>query len=184
MHYNLHRRITARLIFNIGLMLMLLGSAFLLGTLADISRVSVLWAFFFVILGAGCAILAIKFNKRSLYLFFAAFFLLVGFFLFFLSLRIIPLSFSEVWPFLSVFAGIALVPAGWRHYESLRSRYVIPSVAFIILGCFLLVFSLDIVSFSFAQFIKNWWPLIVALTGLILILLSLSTQNKSRDIKP
>jgi hypothetical protein len=104
--------------------------------------------------------------------------------LFFLSLRIIPLSFAEVWPFLSIFAGIALIPAGWRHYGAVRRRYVIPSAAFIILGCFLLVFSLDMVSFSFSQFIKNWWPLIIALTGLILVLLSLSTQNKSGDIKP
>ncbi|MDR1949708.1 MAG: hypothetical protein LBQ38_09970 [Spirochaetaceae bacterium] len=178
------RRITARFVFFIGLLLMLLGSGFLLGMLADASRDSVLFAFLFVLLGSGFTGLAVWLNKRSLYLFFAAFFLLTGFFLFFLSLKIIPLNFSEVWPLLSVFAGFALLPAGWHRYGRIQSRYVVPAAAFIILGGVLLVFSLDVVSFSFAQFIKNWWPLLVALSGLFLVLLSLGSKNKTEDLRP
>jgi hypothetical protein len=171
------------MVFIIGLLLMFLGSAFLLGTIAGISRLSVLWAFFFVIIGAGCAVLAIKLNKRSLYLFLAAFFMLVGFFLFLSSLTIIPVSFSQCWPLLSVFAGLALFPAGWHRYGAIRSRYVVPSIAFVALGCLLLVFSFDVVPFSFTQFILHWWPLLVVLAGLILVLISLGTKNKPEDIK-
>jgi hypothetical protein len=53
----------------------------------------------------------------------------------------------------------------------------VPSIAFIILGCILLVFSLDIVPFSLTHFVRSWWPLLVALAGLILILLSIGTRN-------
>jgi hypothetical protein len=173
----------ARFIFIFGLLLMLLGSAFLLGSVAGSSQLSVLGAFFFVIVGAICAIFAIKLNKRSLYLFFAAFFIQVGFFLFLSALRIIPLELSRWWPLLSVFAGLALFPAGWRRYRAVRSRYVVPSLAFVILGCVLLVFSLDVVPFSFKQFMLNWWPLLVVLAGLVLVLIALGTGSNTEEPK-
>ncbi|MDR0721393.1 MAG: DUF5668 domain-containing protein [Treponema sp.] len=171
------RRRVARLIFIKGLLLMFLGSAFLIGNLAGTSRISVLVAFFFVILGSGCAVLAIKLNKRSLYLFFATFFMLVGFFLFLAALKIIPVAFSEAWPLISVFSGLALFPAGWHRYGAFRSRYVVPSLAFVILGSVLLVFSFNIVPFSFAHFMIRWWPLLIVLTGLMLVLISLGTKH-------
>ncbi|MDR3342384.1 MAG: hypothetical protein LBT14_06280 [Treponema sp.] len=177
MHLPATRRVIAWFVFIIGLLLMFLGSAFLLGHLAGTSRVSVLLAFFFVILGSGCAVLAIKLNKRSLYLFFAAFFILVGFFLFLSALKIIPVAFSEAWPLISVFSGLALFPAGWHRYGAFRSHYVVPSLAFVMLGSVLLIFSFNMVPFSFAHFMLNWWPLIVVLAGLILVLIALSTKK-------
>jgi hypothetical protein len=179
MHINrfVTRRTAARLVFIIGLLLMFLGSAFLLGSLVEISRTFILVSFFFVLLGAGCAVLAIKLNKRSLYLFFAALFLQTGFFLFLSALRVIPVAFSRAWPLLSVFAGIALLPTGWHRHGVFRIRYIVSSAAFIVLGSALLVFSLDLVSFSLAQFVRNWWPLLVVLAGLILMLSSLCTKH-------
>ncbi|MDR2020871.1 MAG: hypothetical protein LBQ14_08920 [Treponema sp.] len=177
MRLNLSRKTTARLVFIAGLLLMLLGSAFLLGTLTDASRLSVLGSFFFVIIGAGLAFIAIKLTRRSIYLFFACFFILIGFFLFLSVLQIVSFSFSQGWPFLSVFAGLALIPAGWYHYNAVKGRYVVPALVFIILGCILTVFSFDIVPFSFKQFILNWWPIVVALAGLLLLLLSLGTKK-------
>jgi hypothetical protein len=175
------RRIVARFIFIIGLLLMFLGSSFLLGYIEGTSRVSVLWSFCFVLIGSGCAVLAIKLNKRSIYLFFATFFILVGFFLFLSAMRIIPVAFSQAWPLISVFSGLALFPAGWHRYGIFHIRYVVPSIGFVILGSVLLVFSFNIVPFSFAQFILNWWPLLVVLAGLILVLISLSTKNSRNE---
>jgi hypothetical protein len=135
----------------------------------------VLAAFLFIVIGSVFAVLAIKFNKRSLYLFFAAFFLLVGFFLFLSSLNIVPIVFREWWPLISVFAGLSLIPAGWHRYGAIKVRYVVPAIGFIVLGAALLIFSLHIVRFSFKQFMLNWWPLIIVLAGFTLVLISLST---------
>jgi hypothetical protein len=162
---------------------MFLGNAFLIGSLADVSRISVLVSFFFVILGILCAFLSIRLNKRSLYLFFAAFFLLGGFFLFLSTLKIIPVSFSRGWPLISVFAGLSLFPAGWHRYGKFRSHYVVPSLVFVVLGSVLMIFSLDLVSLSFTQFILYWWPLLVVLAGLVLVLISLGTKNSFGDAK-
>jgi hypothetical protein len=177
------RRIAARIVFVTGLLLMFLGSAFLLGSLAGISRISVLVSFFFVIIGCLCAALAINLNKKPIYLFFAAFFLLVGFFLFLAALGIIPVPLSKAWPLLSVFCGLALIPACWRYYGSFRSRYAVPAAAFVILGCALMIFSFDMVPFSFAQFMLNWWPLLVVLAGFLLVLISLGSRNNPGEGK-
>ncbi|MDR1863006.1 MAG: hypothetical protein LBQ67_03700 [Treponema sp.] len=179
MYSELTRRIAARLSFIIGLLLMFLGAVFLLGSLEGSSRVSVMAAFLFVLFGAGCAVFAIKLNKRSTYLFAAAFFLMGGIFLFLQAIRIIPVSFSQAWPLLSVFSGLALVPAGWRKYGGFSSRFFVPSCAFVILGCVLLFFSFNLVPFSFSHFILEWWPLLFVLCGLILILISLGTKINS-----
>jgi hypothetical protein len=179
----LSRRTIARVIFFVGLVLMFLGSGFLLGSLAGVSRISVAGSFLFVILGIICAAMAILLSKRGLYLFLAAFFLQVGFFLFLLALRIFPLRLSESWPLLSVFAGLSLFPAGWRRFGVLRTGYVVPSIAFVILGLALLVFSFDLVAFSFRQFMLDWWPLLIVLAGLVLVLVSLGSKSGAGDPK-
>ncbi|MDR2371002.1 MAG: hypothetical protein LBD71_05950 [Treponema sp.] len=177
MSFIVTRRTAARLVFIVGFLLMFFGSAFLIGSMAGISRISVLASFGFVLLGVLCAVFALRLNKSSLYLFFAAFFLQMGFFLLLSALAIVPVSFSKSWPLLSIFSGLALFPAGWRRYGCLRSRYVVPSVFFAVLGSILMIFSLDLVSFSFARFVLDWWPLLVVLTGLVLVLISLGTRS-------
>lgn len=155
----------------------------MLGNLAGISRISVLTSFLFVIIGSFCAFLAVRLNKRVIYLFFAAFLLQVGFFLFLSALGIFPVPFSKSWPLLSVFCGIALFPAGWRRFGTFRIAYVVPSIAFILLGSGLLIFSLDLVAFSFRQFMLNWWPLLIVLAGLVLVLVSLGAKSNAGDSK-
>ena len=177
------RRTAARFIFLIGLFLMFFGSAFLFGSLTEASQLSVIISFLFVILGIACAVFALALNKKAVYLFIAALFLQIGLFLFLAALHIIPSEFSiaRAWPVLSIFSGLALIPAGWRHYGKLRFKYMVPAVAFIVLGSGLLIFSLDLVSFSLAQFVALWWPLLIVVAGLILILLALGTKNSGES---
>jgi hypothetical protein len=177
------RRIIARFVFFAGILLMVSGSIFLWGTFPGTFRFSIIFAFVSVIIGVLCAVLALKLNKRSLYLFFAAFFILLGFFLFFVTLKILPVTFSQAWPFLSVFTGLALFPAGWHRYGTIKIGYVVSSLAFIVLGCFLLVFSFDVVQFTFKKFILQWWHIILILAGIILVLVSLGTKGKLEDVK-
>jgi hypothetical protein len=181
MHSDSFRPLIARFIFAAGLLLMTLGVALLLGTLTGVPRVPVPLSFLLVVLGSLCAALAVRLHRltlrRSRYLFLATFFMLVGFFLFLSALRIFPLPLAQAWPLISIFSGLALLPAGWHHYGSFRSRYTVPSIAFVLLGCALLVFSLEMVPFSLTQFVLYWWPALVAVACLMLVLLSLKTRN-------
>ena len=177
MRSRLKRKYIAKIVFVIGLFLMIMGITFLLGSVEGTSRISVFLAFLFVVIGAFCAILAIRLNKRSSYLFFASFFMMAGIFLLLSALGIITLPFSHAWPLLSIFSGLALLPAGWRRYGGFNSRYFVSSCAFVALGCILLVFSLHMVPFSFRQFIYTWWPHIFVLGGITLVLTSLVARN-------
>ena len=155
---------------------MFLGSTFLIGSTPGVSRVLVQVSFLLVAVGVGCAVVALRINRRSLYLFFAALFLQAGLFFFLGAMDLLPLGFPRSWPLLSVFAGVALLPAGWHRYGAVKANYVVPAVAFIILGSVLMVFSLDMVNFSLSQFILDWWALLVVLAGLVLILAALSSK--------
>jgi hypothetical protein len=170
-----------RLFFLGGILLMYLGCAFLLAAFARASRLSIIVASAFIIAGSLFAFLAVAMNKRSVYLFLAAFCILIGFFLFISSLSVVPIMLRDWWPVASIFAGLAMIPAGWHHYGIIKPRYVVPSVIFIILGVALLFFSLGIVDFSFKQFLIRWWPLLFVMAGLILMLIALGTKLLPED---
>jgi hypothetical protein len=155
----LRRKFAAKVAFITGLFLMILGITFLFGLLEGTSRISIFFSFLIVVAGASCAVLAIKLNKRSSYLFFASFLLMAGFFIFLSALGVISLPFSRAWPLLSVFSGLALLPVGWRRHGGFKLRYFVSSCAFVVLGCILLAFSLKLVPFSFKYFIQAYWPL-------------------------
>jgi hypothetical protein len=152
--------------------------------MAEAPRLSVLGSFFVVVSGAVLAGFAIKLTRRSLYIFFAAFFIQLGLFLFLCSVKLISVPFSRLWPLLSVFAGLSLIPLSWRRYHALKIGYVVSAVAFAFLGCILLLFSLKMVPFSFSRFIINWWPLLIVLAGLVLILATLGSNSRAGDDIP
>jgi len=176
MQFFVTRRSSARYFFIIGFFLMFLGTAFLFSSSMNNPKAPVLISFLLVLLGIALAVLATKLNRRSLYLFFAALFLQAGLFLFLYALGIIPSNISQLWPLLSVFSGLALLPAGWHRYSAFKARYVVPSVTFVLLGAGLMIFALKKTPFSLAQFVINWWPLLIAFTGLTLLLVSLGTK--------
>jgi hypothetical protein len=173
------RKLAARIVFCVGIFFALLGTALILISLAYGARQRVISAFLLLIIGGSCVFLALKLRRRPLYLFFAAFFSLV---ILFLLLKITGISgwtLEQSWPLLSVFAGLALLPAGGRRYGAIRPIYLIPSIALVVLGGFLMLFSLRIINFSFKQFVLGWGPVIIVVAGLALILIS-SIGGKER----
>jgi hypothetical protein len=162
---------------------MLGGSVLILGLLKDIHQIWVLLSFSFIAGGAVCAVLAIRMHRRAFYLFCACFFIQIGLFVFLMSLNIIDLPIQRMWPVLSILAGLALVPAGWHRYGAFKTRYIVPAAVFIALGAFLMIFALKVVPVSFSQFIIRWWPLIIILAGLLLLLMSLSSNAAPKETK-
>jgi hypothetical protein len=172
------RRIAAWAVFVIGIFLMVAGILLLLRTIAGFSRVAVLFSTLFLALGFIFALVAIRLYKSSAYVFAASFILMVGFYVFLSALGLIPRQvLLRSWPLVSVFSGFALVPAGRRHYGAFIGKFLVPACVFVILGGVLLIFSFDIVTFSFKQFILKWWPLLIAVSGIILVLVSLGVKH-------
>lgn len=144
-------------------------------------RISILISSLLIIVGIAYAILAIKFHRRSRYLFFAALFLETGMFLLLSILNIVHIDFPEAWPLLPIFTGIALFVSGWHRYRAIRPSYIILSTAFIILGAIMMVFALDLLSFTLAQFVSHWWLLLVLLSALALTLIFLAAKYDKKN---
>jgi len=175
-----NRRTATKPIFIIGLLLIFLGSAFLVGSAPEVSLAAVHLSFLLIGLGIVCAAAAFEGGRRALYLFLAALFIQAGLFLLLSAIGVLPLGLSRAWPLLSVFAGVALFPAGWHRYGAIRANYIVLAAAFIVLGSALMIFSLGMVDFSLSQFILDWWALLVLLAGLVLLLAALSSK-RARD---
>ncbi|MDR1910073.1 MAG: hypothetical protein LBQ35_09205 [Spirochaetaceae bacterium] len=176
MRQNSGNRLRISFIFLGGVLLIFLGCTFLFFTFTQAPRGPLGLAVFSILTGSLFTFIAVKRKKKGVYLFFAAFSILVGFFLFLSSLGVIPIAPRRWWPAISIFAGLSMLPAGWHHFGSVKSTYVVPAALFVILGALLLFFSLGIVAFSFRQFMIRWWPLLLAMAGLILMLISLGTK--------
>lgn len=160
---------------------MILGSVILVAGIAGASRLSALPASFALIIGTSFAILAIKLNRTSQYLFLSAFFVQTGILLLLIALKTLPVGFPKLWPLLAVFAGTSLLPAA-RHRSGVPlSRYLVPALGFLSLGGLLLVFSFDMVPFSFKTFFLDWWPILLLLVGFLLFLISLNPRNRAGD---
>jgi hypothetical protein len=173
----LRKTVFSRVLFALGLLCMVGGVLVLFAAVQGFSRLSVIIPFLFLIAGAILAVCAIKLQKKSIYLFFANLFLLVGFFLFLLALKILPIPFSRAWPLLSIFAGVSMIPAGWRRFSRFHAAWVLPAAAFTGLGCVLLIFSLKLAPWSFKQFMLDWWPIVVVLAGFTLFFVSISHKK-------
>ncbi|MCL2600102.1 MAG: hypothetical protein FWD88_02860 [Treponema sp.] len=179
-----NRRYVARLVFIIGLIFMFLGSTFLTGgSPMGISQASVHVSFLLVVLGVGCAFAAFRLNRCSLYLFSVALFFQAGLFFLLCGIGVLPLELQRIWPLLSVFAGVAILPTGWYRYRAIRVNYVVLAAAFVILGSVLMIFSLEVVAFPFSQFVLDWWPLLVVLAALALLLAALGSRLAKKGRK-
>ena len=174
-------KLTAKAAFVAGIIFMMLGITFLLGSMEQASVISIFMAFSLLVSGGFCAALAIRLNKRSMYLFFACLLMMTGIFIFLVALGILPLTIQRSWPMLSIFSGLALLPVGWRSHGRVHPRYFISSCAFVLLGFALMGFSLRIIPYSFMAFVHTWWPLIFLLGGFTLVLTSISSRKERKE---
>ena len=83
--------------------------------------------------------------------------------------------------FFDVIFGISLMPAGIYNFKRLRSIYLFPAITMILLGVFFMLFSLDIVKMSFAEFFINWWPLLLLIAGVLLVGIFFVQQILKKD---
>lgn len=171
------RRLLAKASFFLGILFTVSGGGVLFAVASGSSGFAALIASGFVAVGVFCAVLAARLHDRSRYMFAASFMIQSGLYLLLSVSGVIAVPLLRSWPVLSIFTGLSLIPAGYQRYRAFRSRYVVPALAFAILGSVLLVFSFRLVPFSFRRFILDWWPVLLMLSGVLLTLVSLGSRD-------
>ncbi|HCM27244.1 MAG: hypothetical protein A2Z99_12640 [Treponema sp. GWB1_62_6] len=178
------RRFAAEVSLLSGLGFTLLGAGVLIVSASGGPRLSAVPASLCVLLGTVFAFAAVRLHRRSRYLFFSALLIQIGLFLVVFAAGGIDAPLSKLWPVLSIFAGLALIPAGWHRYGAPQSRFIVPAIVFVLLGGVFLVFAFRLVPFSFKAFFLAWWPLLLLIAGVILTLVSLSAPGDPEERGP
>jgi hypothetical protein len=129
------------------------------------------WPILFIVIGL---LILYKFwfrKVRPSALFSGLLLLLTGTFILVLNMRIIPgdLTIKELWPLFMGIVGVSLIPYGSRYRSTVRLTLIVPGIILIVLMGIFLLFSLQIVKESFAEFFIRWWPLILVGMGITLI---------------
>lgn len=154
-----------------GLVLTALGLLLLLwpgGTLEVLAR---WWPTALTATGAVFLYQALWGNRRPSLLFGGLLFVLTGFFILLLSTGILPpnLHLKELWPVFLGIVGVSLIPYGARYRRTVRVTLVVPGIILLVLMVVFLLFSLQVVRQSFADFVIAWWPLLLVFMGLVLM---------------
>lgn len=86
-------------------------------------------------------------------------------------------SLSQLWPVLAIICGAAYLSAGLSVHKKFMLSNAICSVFMMGMGVFFLLFSMDIITVPFSAFASRWWPLLLIIFGLVLIIVFIYKQN-------
>lgn len=167
-----------------GVLIFITGILFLLWTLGFLPRFEVLWPFPVIIIGLFLLYTVIFQGKRDIYIIFGMILTLGGFFILLVNTVISEKNLVKIWPAFMLITGISLIPYGVRKKkEKYRIAILIPAVTIILLSCIFFFFSLNITGLTFQQFVSIWWPVLIMILGIALILLFLFSKKsaKSKD---
>ena len=84
--------------------------------------------------------------------------------------ELLHLNLKELWPVIVINAGLAFLVSDLFIYKKIRAVFLFPSVALFVLGIIFLLFSLHVFHISFAKFISVFWPIVLFVLGILLIL--------------
>jgi len=90
--------------------------------------------------------------------------------MFSLASLILGFSLDQAWPFLPASAGAAGLYAGIRKRNRFSADFVIPSIAYLLLSGFFLLFSFDVIDLRLTEFVRLYWLPLLAFCVVFMIL--------------
>lgn len=121
--------------------------------------------------GAVLFYLSLVVTHRALFFFLGLYLCLASFFAWFVASGVFPPAMDRLWPLEVVLSGICLVATGLFKNHRLRTRYLFPGVSLVVLGLLFLLFSLGVIRLSFVTVFMRWWPVLLIVLGVALVVL-------------
>lgn len=91
-------------------------------------------------------------------------------------------SLARIWPAFMLVTGLSLVPYGFRKKGSARTAIVVPGLFISCLALLFLPFSIHHAEGGFASFVMQWWPMILVILGIALIVSFFTSRRPSSKI--
>ena len=163
-----------------GIAFCIVGGVLLLWTGGYLGGIVVLWPV--VPLVAGLILLYIVFQKDGpeAYVFLGTLFLLVGILVLLLNTVMSEVTLERTWPLFMTITGLSLLAYARKKRGYARLSLTIPSIAIVVLSGIFLPFSLDLIQQNFIVFVGTWWPTLLIVLGLVLLITDLTRRRKSQ----
>ncbi len=87
----------------------------------------------------------------------------------FTNAKYVSLTLVQLWPIIAITSGVALFFCSFYNNRRMRAVYFIPAFVLICLGIVFLLFSLNVINVSFAKFISISWPVLLILSGAVMM---------------
>ncbi len=175
------RTVLYNVLLAIGLCLVIVGISFMTGKSSRASNGFVLYP---VLIMAGGVILGfwgIAFAGSTVFIFLGLDLLLSGLLCLLSASGVLGFSLKRIWPLLLSVAGVSYFCSGIYKVKEIRSYVLFPSIALVLLGLALLPFSMKLTKGNLVAFVSRWWPLMVLLSGVMLVLIFLIQQGMRND---
>ena len=164
----------------IGVMTLLLGLMLLLWTVGELKHPVNLWPVGLLIVGLVFLYFRMFHAGPDSYLFLGIAAFLSGILLLITKL-VVHLELTAIWPFFMMICGVALLVYGLRKRGYTRLSLAVPGVATLMLSFLFLPFSLGIIKRPFAEVVTDWWPVILVVLGIALLVLHLVREKAERQ---
>ena len=90
---------------------------------------------------------------------------------------------KRIWPLFMLVTGVSLIPYALRKRASARAAIIVPAIFISFLALFFLIFSLHgEESGGLVAFVRQWWPMILVVLGVSLIISFFSTRRPSNKV--
>ncbi len=161
----------------IGVFFVVAGGVLLLWTAGYLQRFITLWPLLPLIAGLMLLYLRIVRTGPDYYVFLGISLMLAGVLLL-VTNTAVPVELTRVWPLFMTIIGVALLFYGYRKQGASRVTFTVPGGAMVILSAIFLPFALELVTADFAAFVSVWWPVLLIVVGLVLVVAHLTRRPR------
>ena len=164
----------------IGVTTLVLGLLLLIWTVGELKHPVNLWPLGLLIGGLVLLYFRVFRSGPDSYLFLGIASFLSGLLLL-ITRIVVHLELTAIWPFFMMICGLALLVYGLRKRGYTRLSLTVPGAATLLLSFLFLPFSLGIIERPFADVVTEWWPLILVVLGIALLVLHLVREKSERQ---
>ena len=91
-------------------------------------------------------------------------------------------SMERVWPAFMLITGLSLIPFGFRKRGAARISIIIPGIFIAALSLMFFPFSLGAAGMGLLDFVRQWWPLVLVIFGIALVISFFSARKPSSKV--
>lgn len=165
----------------LGAVILLAGGVLLLGTLGYLPQPGPLWPVPVMLAGLALLYLAYARGWRERWIIPGMVLSLGGLVVLLANTVLREEGLARIWPSFMLVTGLSLIPYGYKKRGSARIAIVVPAVFISALAVLFFFFSFR-ADGGFSAFVRQWWPMILVILGLALLVSFFSTRRPSSKV--